>query len=1091
MGAEGLDFRVVPIAFTQGQDTKTQAKLVIPGKWQELVNLSLSEDGTPQRRDGSRVIVAGVTGNGLARNKDQLLTIDGGTVKSLSLAGTDAVNTVAGRAGYVKMEKESVFNSGNTQQAMDCATSGELTCYVWRDILANNTPTGVSVMLVDETTGAHLIPATSMKTSITAFCPRVVYASGAFFIFYMQGTSLFARTILTTAPTVLNAEVALITSASLPTSTSFDVCQFGLTSTVMVSYPWGDGVTSIRTIRVNQALGVPAIGLGPTNLITNAQLPFGNIRGIACAAYSDGTHAGTFVLGSGATAMAGMAGVVIGTNWTVTTAATQIDPTTGATAGACHITACAYDTGVNPGMFVAWDQESEWGANSLNPLETTVLSTALGVAVGPSFSTFSATFGAGVTLRGPQGPFIAGKAFVNSGTAYLPVFVGSTWSSLSSAASNPRTANTQGTLFLLEYGGIALATLVPVAKALYGVYGFGNANSTPFVGTPCSVMSPASGEFALLCGELALLTISGGLNVSLTGASRINMTPNISKPLQSTEMGGVTYLAGGNLVSFDGTSVVEHGFPLFPEGVACTGGGAGTGSMTDGVHQVVAVYEWTDAAGRRHQSSPCLAVSVTVNSGGANTGSIAVQVPTLLLSQKTGVVIACYVTTVGGTVFYRSLISGSSFGTVANSTAVTNVTVTITSSDAILAGNETLYTQPDQGGSTLPNDAPPPCKALCASQNRLWLLPSDNALEYRFSQALLNGFGLQFSGLYGDTTLGGLVPSDSGGTVAIAPLDEKTIIFCDRKLYVVFGGLPDSSGANNTLSGPEEIPSPVGCSDALSVVRIPNGLMFKSSTGWYLLERDLSVAYIGDGVSAYDAYVVHSATVMGDRQEIRFEVLPSSTSATGVTLVYSYLSELRRVGDEGGQWSVFKRGSNLASPVAAKDALWYPPLAQYVWLCPSTATPAGGLFADVPGALSDFANTASESVIPTRGVTAWLRPATLNGFQRVRRLYLSGTGVSSNTSLVIAVDYDDVPGQMAPGAYSVTVNIDSTTVGLVVNGIIDIRHKLHRQKCKSVQFTFTDTPSAPDATPMSGIQTMALEIGFRRGVWKLSPAQTF
>lgn len=1060
-----LQFQTVDVQFTKGQDTRTQNKLVTPGTWDTLINYSLSEDNTPQRRDGVRALVATGNGNGLATYSKQLLTVSKGVVSSVSLAGAASLNTSNNhRAGYVAVEKVEVMRDENTQFAMDCATSKALTCYVWVEVTGGGTVTGARVMLFDEVTGAQVLPPTVMVTSASAFCPRVVYANGVFFIFYMQGTSLFCRTILTSAPTVLNAAVALITSVNLPTTTSYDACAFGTGSTAMVSYPWGDGVTSVRTIRVGQLAGVPSIGLGPTNLITNAQLAFGNIRGIACAPYSDNTHAGTFVAGNGATAMSGMAGVVIDTTWAITAAAVQIDPATGATAGACHITACAYDPpsfGVS--MFIAWDQESEWGVNSLNPLKTAVRDINLGGSLGPTSSMNSATFGAGVNLRGPQGPFIAGKAFVYDGVPYLPVFVGSTWNNLSAATANPRTANTQNTFFLYEYTGPSNEGLIPVAKALVGTFGFGSYfGSPPFVGTPCSVLSQSSRSFALLVGELSLLTLSGGVNLSLSGLVRLNLTPITTSPLARTQLGESTYFAGGDITAYDGVAVVEHGFSLFPEGIACTPGGAGTGTMTDGVHQVVAIYEWTDNAGQRHQSAPSLPVTVTVNSGGANTGSIAVQVPTLLMSQKVGIYIVCFVTTAAGLTLYRSLVgTGPVIGAVANSIAATNVTVTIQSSDAVLAGNELLYTQPLKGGTTLPNVSPGPCDFLWTAQNRLWFNKSDKPLWFGFSQEYVNNVGLQFAPDLEDS-----LPTESGGFVAGAALDEKVIIFGRYRIYAKYGSGPTSSGGFNNYSKPIDIQSDVGCSDPLSVLEAgPGGIIFKSSMGFHVLKRDLSVEYIGDGVAAYDAATVTSAVLMGDRKEARF------TLNNGNVLVFSTLI---------GQWSVFKYGS-LVTPTTAVDAVWWTTLGRYVWIAL-----ADGLNNDVSGILTDTIGANAETTVTTYARTAWLKLGTLEGFQRVRWLYITATSAGLGSNFSITTDYDDVYG--GPNSETVTTNLDPIVFPAAA---VDLRHKIvKQQKCKSIAFTFVDVQAATDQPGLAGIQALALEAGLKKGVNRLPAAQT-
>jgi hypothetical protein len=863
-----------------------------------------------------------------------------------------------------------------------------------------------------------------------------VFSVDTFFVFYIYNTHLYARII--DPATGAGSETTLINSASLADN-AFDACSFpvlGL-ATALVVYRWADATTSLRAIGVTAG---PTVAFGPTNLVAEATVAVANIQAVAAAMFPDGLHAAGFILHTG-----GISGTVIDQNWSVTKAVTNVDAYSPA-AGNSHITATTSGTSLR----VFADQQANYGTAGINTLRAVSVSSALAVTTAAATLINSASFGtAGGAARGPQGPWICGKAFTSSaGLTFLPVCVMENAAFGSGAPSN----NTQSSFFLLDG-----STGKPLAKALYGAYGVPAINSnTPVVNTPCGTANISGDRFAVVVNERIRLDVSNGLNVSPVGLCRLDLMPNITTPPLKAQLGPVAFLSGGMLSAYDGLQMVEHGFPLSPEGVgAVIAGGAG---MTDGVHQIVAVYEWVDGQGQRHQSSPSLAVSVTAG-GGSNQATV--KVPTLLLSQKSGVYVVLYMTQAGGLVFNRlTLRSGHP---VANDTTAAFITVTVTEADTAIVGNEALYTQPNQGGTTLPNDCPPPCSAIGISQNRLWLLDEDsNAFHY--SQPLLTNFGLQFSGLYGDTTLGGVLPTESGGGVMVQEMDEKTIILCNNKLYAVFGTPPDSSGENNGLSDPQPIASDVGCSEARSVLAMPNGIIFKSQKGWHLLGRDLSVQYIGEGVAAYDANDVTSAVLLKDRKECRF------TSSSGTTLVYSYLV---------GQWSTFSCFTSY--PVA--DMVWWSVLGSVVHISTS-----GGLNKDVVGKTYDdtFSFT---SGIKWVARTGWLAVASLEGFQRVRRMYLTATGTSPTVTVDLAVDFDDAYGQVAPGAYTATAHLDGTSIAAGMP--IDIGHALHRQKCKSVAFTFTGNSNGDETlVPVTGIQALVLEVGIRRGTNKLPAAQT-
>ena len=87
---------------------------------------------------------------------------------------------------------------------------------------------------------------------------------------------------------------------------------------------------------------------------------------------------------------------------------------------------------------------------------------------------------------------------------------------------------------------------------------------------------------------------------------------------------------------------------------------------------------------------------------------------------------------------------------------------------------------------------------------------------------------------------------------------------------------------------------------------MPEGLMFKSSKGIYLLSRALELKYIGADVEAYNAFDVTSAQLIPTVYEVRF------TLTNGVCLVHDYYVD---------QWSVY---TNIAAVDATMGALRLP-----------------------------------------------------------------------------------------------------------------------------------------------------------------------
>ena len=1067
-----LDFQVVPVAFTEGLDTHSQRKLVVRGKWVDLMNYSLSEDGSLRTRDGCQALVATANGNGLATYNDELLTIAGPTLSSVSQAAPVAAYAMPGAVGNVFVEKTAeVRRPSGQQDSCDCAYGDGYTCYVWRESNLAYTTEAINLTLVDERTGTHVIDNQTLLSGGVAYAPRVVFADNAFFIFYIgAGVTLYCRVIATSAPNAMGTQTALVTSVNL--NVLMDACSFsgtgiGAFNTVAVAYGWMDGATSVRTFICVRTGTTPSISGGTIlNVFTEAQLPFATLQGVAPAAFSSGTRVGVFARSSGAAAMAGAAGRVFNpATIAFTTAAVRLDASVTAAAGGWS-TICASNDALGQ-MRVFYDEYSDYGTNSLNPVRSVIVTDALAIVSGPATIVNSNAYGAGTTARGPQGPWIYGKPFSINGNIYLPMRVVENYQSLAAtSASN----NQQNAIFLLDCGASATVdTGVVVARAMYGSYGPASPplapGATPRHDGPCSTpLLAGNGSVALACAERSSLAILAGLNTAPTGVMRLTLSPNAATPPPWAQLGETTYIAGGQLSAYDGAGVVEHGFPLFPEGIGLTLV-AGGGVMTAGVHQVVAVWEWTDNGGQRHQSAASLPVSMTV----ALNDRITVTAPTLHLTQKTNIQLVLYCTAAGGLTFYRVMVSDTGFTPVFNTTAASTVTFTIASSDAVLATNELLYAQPTTAGTTLPNVSPAPCRALTVAHNRLWLDKDDQPGAYVFSQRYINNVGLQFN-----DQLGGNVPLDVGDIVAFAPLDEKVIIFCERSIFVVYGTGPNPNGSFNNYSDPQEVPSDVGCASAASVLRLPQGIVFKTKKGWYLLDRGLSCKYVGAGVAAFDGETVTSAVLMESEQEARF------LTSSGTTLVLSYMV---------GEWSYYKY-SLVDGGYTPVDAAWWPAAASGAGRCAHISASAG-LNIDTPGVYVDQVGTKSAVGIRTQARTSWLRLGELEAFQRVRQVYLTASAAERPTGvLIISVDFDDEYDASAPGAFFFGFGMASAFPAWVAGQTIDVRGKLARQKCKSVAFTIVEQPSSSSVVRLDGIQALSLEIGLKRGLNKLPAAQS-
>lgn len=104
-----------------------------------------------------------------------------------------------------------------------------------------------------------------------------------------------------------------------------------------------------------------------------------------------------------------------------------------------------------------------------------------------------------------------------------------------------------------------------------------------------------------------LLTSVNGNVFTQTGVFSAVLT--FGAQIVNANMGNNLHMTGGIVSMYDAQHVVEHGFNLYPEGLSGVSIPS-AGGMASGSYQYVATYEWTDAQGQIHRSSPSPALDV-------------------------------------------------------------------------------------------------------------------------------------------------------------------------------------------------------------------------------------------------------------------------------------------------------------------------------------------------------------------------------------------------------------------------------------------------------------------------------------------------
>lgn len=623
---------------------------------------------------------------------------------------------------------------------------------------------------------------------------------------------------------------------------------------------------------------------------------------------------------------------------------------------------------------------------------------------------------------------LASKAFLNNDVSYVNTVFDSTL---------------QSTYFTISEDGSIVAKL---NEDLGGV----------LINNTCLTNVDLIGTQYLFPNQIkdALFSENGTL-YTLRGVNASYLDFSSENKFQNAELGEL-HIVGGLLQSYDGVSVVEHGFSIFPENVTFVAN-AGGGSMSDGTYQYQVTYEWTDNLGQIHRSAPSLPLTVIL-SGGGSSQSVDIIIPTLRLTAKTLVTCVVYRTESLGQIFYRtSSISSPVF----NNTAVDTVTFVDTNADATILSNDPIYTT----GGVLENIAPPSCSAIAVYKNRLFVLTEDNEIWY--SKKRIEGQPVEFTDFFTIT------PNDFGGRVkALGVIDGNFILFKRPRIEYFSGEGPNDTGTNVDYGDPQLVTTDTGCDNINSIESTPNGLVFDSPKGKYLLDRSLQASYLGAPVEDFNGLDVTSSALLADNNEVRF------LTNDNIALVYNYYFD---------QWSSFTNHGGEDS------AIWN---GTYVYL------KANGQVWVQSSAYQD-----NNLPIVMKVTTSWISFAQLKGYQRVKQMMLFGEYISKH-KLDVAIGYDFNPAfeqfetLLINDIYPITtygeppINTPyGNPEGIGYGGefpLYQFGTVMTHQKCESVRFQFKDNQtSLVNFGEGFNFTAITLDIGVKKGLDKMQSKQSF
>lgn len=920
-----LQKQAVPINFAQGLDGKTDPFQVAPGKFLALKNSVFDKAGRLTKRNGFGLLATLPDTSSIYATtfNDNLLAI-GNRVRAYANGTSTWVDK--GPSQLVHVSTAAAIRSSNNQSQADSArASNGLTCIAYTD----NTPSPTyKYTIVDSATGQVIINPTAITpvSGTVAGSPKVFVLGNFFIVVY---TSLITATyhleyfaISIANPTAITASTN-ITSQYTPSST---VAWDGYVANNNLYLAWNgsDLGGAIRATYIDSTLAqhntISFAGKIATLMSITADTTT-TTPTIYISFYNSGTQLGyTAVLDSSLTTI---------TSPTAMISATAVaNITSTATGGVATLfyevtNAYSYDSGI-PTNYIKSRTITQ--AGSAGTATTVIRSVGL-----------------------------ASKAFAVDGINYFLAAYKSDF---------------QPTYFLANESGEVVAKLA-----------YSNGGGYLTTGLPDVTVTNGVAEVTYLIKDLIQaanksLNVTNTTNVySQTGINLASFQISADR-ISSVETGHDLHLSGGFLWMYDGVLPVEHGFHLYPDDVELTVSHSG-GSMTTQDYFYQVTYEWTDNQGNIFRSAPSIPVQAATGSFSGSANSVTLNIPTLRLTYKIAspVKIVIYRWSNAQQTFYQVT---SITTPLLNDTTVDSVSYVDTQADSSILGNSILYTT----GGVVENIGAPATDAMTAFQSRLFLIDAEDTNLLWYSKQIIENTPVEMSDLFTifvSPTIG--VNGSTGGMKALSAMDDKLIIFKDSAIYYINGSGPDNTGTNSQFSEPTFITATVGSSNQQSIVFMPNGLMFQSDKGIWLLGRDLSTTYIGAPVENFTqgATVLSAVNVPGTNQ-VRF------TLDSGITLMYDYYY---------GQWGTFYN-------VPAVSSCIFESLHTYI-------NARGQALQETPGTYLDGSQPTLMSF-----TTSWFNLAGLQGYERAYFFYLLGIYQSPHKlSLQIAYDYNSSPTQFA------------------------------------------------------------------------------
>lgn len=1010
-----LNKQSLNVNFSKGVDTKSDPWQVQPGNFLSLQNTIFDKGGLLQKRNGFQLLSTLPPSTYLTTLNDSLIAI-GNSINSYNSNTEQSVS----RGTYQPLELSTlplIRNSVNQTQADSVVASNGLVCTVYTE--TNAAGTLYKYAIADSVTGQNIVVPSliPVASGTVTGAPRVFFLGNYFILVFTNVISATPHlqyvAINIFNPTVAGANTD-IASSYVPSSTlSFD--GYVSNENLYLAYNTLTGGQSIKVTYLSSQLNLVAAKTYASQIATMMTISADPVTFYVYVSYYDSASSTGFTL-------------IVDKNLNPILAPTQI-----IFSGSVLNLASAAQNGF---VKIFAERANNYSYDSSIPSHVIISNQV----------TSTGTVGPALTIIRSVG--LASKAFIVDGVIYFLA-----------AYQSPF----QNTYFLIN-GSTSLASSPQVTAKL----AYENGRGYLTTGLPNAFANGSTVQIAYLFKDLveALNTLSnsqqttaGGI-YSQTGVNLVTFNINDAN-IDAAEIGSDLMISGGFLWSYDGVIPVEQNFFLWPDSIELTTATSG-GHLADQQYFYQVTYEWADNQGNIFRSAPSIPVTITTSGGGNST--VTVNIPTLRLTYKN----AAYPIKI---VIYRWSVTNQSYFQVTsitaptlNSTTADSIAFIDTLADSSIVGNNLIYTT----GGVVEDINGPASNILTLFDDRFWMVDAEDPNLLWFSKQVIEATPVEMSDLftfYVAPTTG--VQGSTGKITALAPMDDKLIIFKENAIYYINGIGPDNTGANNGYSQPIFITSTVGCANQNSIVFQPDGLMFQSSKGIWLLGRNLSTSYIGAAVEAFNSSVVESAVAIPTTNQVRF------TLESGTTLMYDYYY---------GQWGTFAGIPGISSCI-------FENLHTFI-------NSFGEVFQELPGSYIDGSNPVLMSF-----QTGWFNLAGLQGYERIYDLYLLGKYYSPHKLAVsIAYDYADAPSQqtiISPNNFNAPWGGDNVWGNSSPWGgtasLEQWRIHTERQTCESFQITLQeifDSSYGVAAGVGLTLSNMNLRLGLKKSVRPIRAANS-